>query len=184
VQGDSEDLVASLAKTWKFRAGIAIGVMGLASLLGGLFPLLQAPLFLLGGLLAHVWVVRRALGWLSPARRVCAALTLRLVLVALSVGTLVMNVLVAPIVGGSAFILGALGAGFMAIYLWLARGMLERRLELDREGARLGFGEWAPPAGAMLLLVGTCVALAVALVQLHAWITSLDLSPARILEWF
>lgn len=177
------DLVRTLGETWKRRAAIAIGVMGLASLLGGFVPLLQAPLFLLGLLLTHVWVVGGALGWLSPARRVCAALTLRLLLVALSVGALVMNVLVAPLAGGSGFILGALGAAFMAFYLWLAQRMCVRRLELDRAGAGLGFGEWAPPAAALLTLLGTCMALGVALVKLHAWISGLDLNPARLLEW-
>jgi hypothetical protein len=175
--------VTLLGETWKRRARIAAGVMGGASLLGGLMPLLQAPVFWVGLVLAHVWVVRGALGWLSPARRVCAGLTLRLALVALAVATLVGNVLVAPLLGVSAPVLGAVGAGFTALYLWMARAMLLRRLELDRAGVGLGFEEWAPPAAALTALVGTCLALGVALVKAYTWISRLDLNPARLLEW-
>ncbi len=171
-------LEARLAERWARRAWVAVAVVGLASLLGGFVPLLQAPLFFVGMVLAHVWVVRAALGWLTPARGAFARLTLSLVLSGLGVVDLVIAVAVVPAVGASAPVLGLAGAAGLAIYLAIARRLILSRLSMDRRGLGLQFGEWGLPVGAFiafLTVVGGAVALLVFLIR---WVSDLS-----VLDW-
>ena len=129
----------------------------MASLLGGLVPFVQAPVLLVGMLIAQIWVIGDAIGWLSPLRGAFTRLTLHLLLAALGVVDLAANALVAgiPIVSGP--ILGMVGASTLALYLTAARRLLRTRLTRDREGAPLGVTEWGVPVALLVLLLGVVV---------------------------
>lgn len=163
-----EALTEALSARWARRSWIAVGIVGMASLLGGFVPFVQAPILLVGTLLAQVWVIGDAIGWLSPLRGAFTRLTLNLLLAALGVADLAANALVAGIPLLSAPILGLLGAATLWLYLAAARTLIRARLARDREGAPLGVTEWGVPVALLLTLVGVvlgAVALAWAVIQ-------------------
>lgn len=141
-------------RRWPLRT-IGYGLVAAASFFSGLVPLLQALVLAAGLLTLHGLLLRRALGWLSPARRLAARLTLKLLASGLTALAFVINVAVAPFVGISAFALAAIGLLFTALYIELGLRLLRRRIAAEAAGAPLAFGEWALPAaligGALLL---------------------------------
>jgi hypothetical protein len=175
--GGEEDLEAWLAERWRRRAWIAVGVVGTACLVGGYLPLLQTPLFFVGTLLAHVWVVRSALGWLTPARAAFARLTLSLLLAALGVVDALVAVAVMPLPIASGPVLGFTGAAGIALYLACARRLILARLVLDRQGARLQVAEWGLPIGVLVAFAASMLAALTLLVLLLRWIS--ELAPLR-----
>lgn len=156
-----EALTEALYARWARRSWVAVIVVGMASLLGGLIPFVQAPILLVGTLLAQVWVIGDAIGWLSPLRGAFTRLTLNLLLAALGVADLAANALVAGLPILSAPILGVVGAATLSLYLNAARRLIRARLARDREGAPLGVTEWGVPVALLLALVGVVVGVAV-----------------------
>ena len=169
-----EALEERLAARWRRRAWIAVAVVGLASLAGGFVPLLQAPLFFVGMLLAHMWVVGAALGWLTPVRGAFARLTLNLLLAVLGVVDLVIAVAVVPAVGASGPVLGLTGAAGLAVYLAIARGLIRSRLSMDRQGLGLQLSEWGPPVGAFVGFVTVVGGAVAVLVLALRWLSQLS----------
>ncbi|MGM0559100.1 MAG: hypothetical protein ACQEVA_22135 [Myxococcota bacterium] len=130
------------------------GLVGVGSFFAGAIPLLQVLVQLVALFVLHVVVLRRGLAWLSPGRRVLGRISIKMLGAALAATALLVNVAIAPLVGISAFILGAVGPLLTAAYVEGGLIILRRRLRWESQDKPLHFSEWALPAGFMLALVG------------------------------
>jgi len=150
----SESLRSQLG--WKRWLAYVLVLAG--SFLTGLIPavhvVLHPLLMLLALFVAHVWVVRHALRWLGPGRRVTARLNLKLLAAALTCLNLVVNVGVAPLLSVASVPLAIFSVVLFAIYLETALSMIGRRLEWEASQEPLKTMEWIVPVG---LLVGLLV---------------------------
>jgi hypothetical protein len=129
------------------------GLVGVGSFFAGAIPLLQVVVQLVALFVLHVVVLRRGLKWLSPGRRVLGRITIKMFGAALAATALLINVAIAPLVGVSAFILGAVGPVLTATYVEGGLVILRRRLRWESQDEPLHFSEWALPAGFMLVLL-------------------------------
>jgi peptidoglycan biosynthesis protein MviN/MurJ (putative lipid II flippase) len=132
--------------------------------LAGAVPLLQVVVQLLALYILHIVVLRRSLNWLPAGRRILTRISIKLLGAAVATTALLINVAIAPLVGISALILGALGPLLTAVYVEVGLVILRRRLRWEARGESIRTGEWALPVGllvALLVAVGGTVALVV-----------------------
>lgn len=153
---DSGDVPAALTAPWRARATALYALLAVGSLLGATVPLLQSAIFIAALLIAHLGILRPALGWLSTGRRVFARISLKLIAAIFASFNLVIDVLLAPLVGVRSLVLAGLAVLGMALYLELSQAMLRRRIVWDHDGRPLAPVEWGAPSfalGALLLVV-------------------------------
>lgn len=132
-----------------------------STLFAGMIPL-GGVVMTVGVMFAgHVMLLRRPLRWLTPGRRVVTRVSMKLWFAFLGLTSFVGNVLAAPLLaaaGAGALVSALMGIGATALYLEGGLLLIERRIELEAQGSRLGFREWAIPVG----LFGGLVVVAVA----------------------
>ncbi len=151
---------------WRL-AGYAL--VGLASFLAGIVPLLQVAVQLAALVILHVVVLRRGLLWLPAARRILARMSMKLLGAAIAVVALLVNVAIAPLVGVSAFVLAAVGPLLTAAYVEGGLRILRKRMRWQEEGRKLTVAEWGLPTALLAVLVGTVTVTAgVVAAVLHA----------------
>ena len=154
-------LSQSLRSQMGWKRWLAYALVLAASFLTGLIPavhvVLHPLLMLLALFVAHVWVVRHALRWLGPARRVTARLNLKLLAAALTCLNLVVNVAVAPLLSVASVPLAIFSVVLFALYLESALSMIGRRLEWEAAQEPLRTLEWSVPVGLLGMLLLTTV---------------------------
>lgn len=154
--GEMVDALAERQGRWRLK-GYAL--VALASFLAGWIPLLQVVVQLAALFVLHVMVLRRGLEWLSPGRRILGRMTMKLLGAAVAVVAVVVNVVIAPLVGAGAFVLAVAGPLLTAVYVEGSLWLLRRRLRWHAGGRPLRAGEWMLPIGLVLALVGVVGAL-------------------------
>jgi hypothetical protein len=139
-------VLRSIASRWWGGRIVGYLAVALGSFLTGVVPLLQSVLLLVALFVLHIALMRRALCWLSPGRRVAARFTIKLWGAGLACLNLLLNVAVAPLIGLSAGILAL--SGFTATVLYVEGGLLliRQRMRWELEGRRLSMWEWGLPA--------------------------------------
>lgn len=140
------------------------GLVAAASFAAGAVPLLQLVVQLLALYILHVIVLRHSLAWLPAGRRILARLSIKLLGAAIATLALLINVAIAPLVGISALILGAIGPLLTAAYVEGGLIIVRRRLRWEARGQAIKTGEWALPVGllvALVVAVGGTVAMVV-----------------------
>lgn len=163
--GDVLENLETRRLRWRLLGYILVGV---GSFFAGAIPLLQVVVQLVALFVLHVIVLRRGLKWLSPGRRVLARITTKMYGAALAATALLINVAIVPLVGVSAFILGAVGPLLTAAYVEGGLLILRRRLEWESRGESLHTSEWALPATFMVALTGVIIGtIAVMMGALH-----------------
>lgn len=181
------DLPARLERgLWQWRA-VGYALVGLASFFAGAVPLVQAGVQVAALLVLHVVLLRRPLVWLSPARRLSARTTIKLLGAVLGAVGLLVNVAVAPLPGVSSVVLAAVGFGFTATYVEGGLSIIRRRLQWEAEGRALAPVEWGLPAGLVAsLLAGTALVVGAAAGSVHLLVASelpaVSALAARLLE--
>ncbi|MSP90894.1 MAG: hypothetical protein EXR79_03675 [Myxococcales bacterium] len=130
------------------------GPVCVGALLTGPLPLLASLVTLVGLLVGRHTLVRAALPWLSPRRRVCTRFTLRLWLMVAALVALVAHevLTLVPVVGP--FLKVGVALGTTALYIEGALGFVAGRLRKDGRSTDLDAWEWLVPVG----LLGTFVA--------------------------
>lgn len=163
--GDVLDNLETRRLHWRI---FGYALVGVGSFFAGAIPLLQVVVQLVALFVLHVVVLRRSLRWLSPGRRVLTRISIKMLGAALAATALLINVAIVPLVGVSAFILGAVGPLLTAAYVEGGLVILRRRLRWESDHESLRFSEWALPAGFMAVLLGVIGAtIAVTLGTLH-----------------
>lgn len=151
------DALESRRLRWRL---LGYAMVAFASFLAGAIPLLQVGVQLVALFILHVVVLRRGLIWLSPGRRVLARISMKLFGAVIATMALLVNVAIAPFVGVSAFILGAVGPALTALYVEGSLVILRRRLRWEADERPLKPAEWALPVSvlvALLVVVGATV---------------------------
>ncbi|QDG51075.1 hypothetical protein FIV42_10115 [Persicimonas caeni] len=154
---DVLDALESRRLWWRV---LGYAMVAFASFVAGAIPMLQVVVQLLALFILHVVVLRRGLVWLSPSRRILARISMKLFGAVIATMALLVNVAIAPLVGASAFILGAVGPALTALYVEGSLVILRRRLRWEAEEQPLKTAEWALPGGvmvALLVVVGSTV---------------------------
>ncbi|HCH64614.1 MAG: hypothetical protein CL927_11740 [Deltaproteobacteria bacterium] len=146
---------------WRWRL-VGYGLVGAASFVVGAVPLLQSGLQILALLVLHVTLLRRPLLWLTPARRLTARTTIKLVGAFLGSVSVLVNVAVAPLPIVSSAVLAGVGFAFTAAYVECGLMVIRQRLRWEADHRPMSVVEWGVPAllvGAILLstlaVVGT-----------------------------
>ncbi|TDP77260.1 hypothetical protein DFR33_101160 [Bradymonas sediminis] len=153
--GDILETLQSRQQNWRLR-GYAL--VALASFLAGVVPLLQVVVQVAALFILHIIVLRRGLIWLSPARRVLARVSMRLLGTAIAMSAVVINVAIVPLIGVSAVVLGVLGPLLTALYIEGGLAILRKRWRLEAEGQPLRVSEWALPGVVLLMMFGALAA--------------------------
>lgn len=151
--GSQIDMSTALAGTWWGRRLLGYSLVAAASFLSGTIPMLQALVFAAGLLTLHVFLIRRALGWLPPARRISGRFTIKLLGAMLTAVTFVINVAVSPLLGVSAVVLAFTGLLLSVAYVESALWLIRRRVRWECEQRPLQPREWMVPAGLILALL-------------------------------
>ena len=149
--GDVLENLETRRLRWRLFGYVLVGA---GSFVAGAIPLLQVVVQIVALFVLHVVVLRRSLKWLSPGRRVLTRISIKMLGAALAATALLINVAIAPLVGVSAFILGAVGPLLTAAYVEGGLAILRRRLEWESQDEPLHFSEWGLPAGFMIALLG------------------------------
>ena len=171
---------------WRLRG---YGLVALASFLAGFVPLLQAVVQLVALFILHIVVLRRGLSWLTPKRRIFTRLSTRLFAGVIAALSLLINAMIAPLLGLSAFVLAFVGPLLTALYVEVGLVILRGSLRRDEKGQGLKFLEWAMPVGFAVLLLGMVLAALVPLVFVIHWLSTAEVpSVQRLVEiltgWF
>ena len=154
IPGGLDAELTATAGVWRW---VVYGLVLVSTLVGGLIPLLPTVLVFGSMMVAQVFIVRRPLKWLSPARRVTARFNLSLVLALLNAFNLFINVLILPFVGLSAVVASAVGTLLTVAYVEAALAFVRGRIEAEGREEPLRAWEWALPASLVTLLVVTTV---------------------------
>ena len=150
------------------------GLVALASFLAGTIPLLQLGVQVTALFILHIIVLRGALDWLSAKRRIAARVTVRLFGAAVATVALLLNVAVAPLVGVSAFLLGASGPLLTALYIEGSLFILRRRLRWEANDEPLKVLEWLLPLAIGLVILTAAVATAALIAGLLHFLASIE----------
>ena len=154
---------------WRLRG---YGLVALASFLAGFVPLLQTLVQLVALFILHVVVLRRGLSWLTPKRRIFTRLSTRLFAGVIAALSLLINAMIAPLLGLSAVVLAFVGPLLTALYVEVGLRVLRGALRRDEEDQGLKFLEWAMPIGFALALLGMILAALVPLVLVVHWLST------------
>jgi len=182
--GGTDGLTDALAGRWWGRRLVGYGLVAAASFVSGAVPMLQTVVLAVGLLVLHVLLIRSALGWLPPARRITGRFTIKLVGALLTALAFIINVAVAPLLGVSALILAAVGFLLSVVYVESALWLIRRRIAWETEALPLQTWEWLLPAGlcgALLLAVGGSIGAAVG--GLHLLATTDLPGVSALAEW-
>lgn len=178
--GANGRVLRDLAATWRRRRYWVYGLVGVGSFLTGALPLVASLVTFVGMAVARYGIVRAALQWLTPARRVATAMTLHIGLVFAALAALIVHELLTllPFINlplkGAASVLGVMA------YTELALRLVEHQLHRDQRGPRLDTWEWLLPSSLVAASVGLAVAVAAVLwwalhavsglvARLHSW---------------
>lgn len=143
-------MLASRASAWRWAV---YGLVGLATLIGGLIPLLPTVLVFLAMLMAQSLVIRRPMRWLGTARRATARFNLALALALLNAINLTVNVVILPFVGVSAFVAALVGTLLTVLYVEVGLRFVRGRLAAEAREEPLKLWEWALPGTLVATLV-------------------------------
>lgn len=171
---------------WRWRL-IGYGLVGAASFFVGTIPLLQSALQVGALLVLHVVLLRRPLLWLTPARRLAARTTIKLVAALIGATSVLVNVAVAPLPIVSNAVLAGLGFALTAVYVECSLTVIRRRLRWEADRRPLSFSEWGLPVALVTaLMVSTLGVVGMAAGSLHllasADIPTVSELAARLLE--
>lgn len=157
---------------WRWRA-VGYGLVGVASFFAGVVPLVQALVQVAAMFVLHIVLLRRPLYWLTPARRLAARMTIKLLAAVLGAVGLLVNVAVAPLPGVSSAVLAGLGFVLTAAYVEGGLTVVRRRMAWEAEGRPLSPVEWGLPVGLVAaLVVSTVGVVGVAAGSLHLLATA------------
>jgi len=154
--GDEAELTDALSGKWWWKRLLGYGLVAVASFFSGTVPMLQSVVLAGGLLVLHVLLIRGALSWLPPSRRITGRFTIKLVGALLTAIAFVINVAVAPLLGVSALILAVVGFALSVTYVESALWLIRRRVAWETEAVPLQTREWLLPVGlgvALLLAV-------------------------------
>jgi hypothetical protein len=129
----------------------AYSLAAIGSLIAGFVPLAHAVFIVAAMVVADILVLRQALLWLPLGRRIAARTGVRLLGAGLGCANFVINVLVAPFPGISAFVLAFVGPIVLLAYVETGSRIVAKRLRWEAERKPFGVSEWRLPA---LLLAG------------------------------
>jgi len=177
--------MAVLRAGWLRRRLLLYAAVAVGCLVGSMMPLVASAVTVAGLLAARFLVVRSALGWLSPKRRMSVRLLLRLGLIAVALLAFVGHELLTlvPLFGW----IGKVALGLLALvgYTEAAVGLIATRLQRDRQGPVLDTAEWGVPLLLLALLVGLAAAGTLAMVWLwRALDGALPWLKATVLSWY
>jgi hypothetical protein len=182
--GSADGLTDALVGRWWGLRLVGYGLVATASFVSGTVPMLQTVVLAAGLLVLHVLLIRSALGWLPPARRITGRFTIKLVGALLTAIAFVVNVAVAPLLGVSSLILAAVGFLLSVAYVESALWLIRRRVAWETASLPLQVREWLLPAGltgALLLVVGGSIGVAVG--GLHLLATTDLPGISTLAEW-
>jgi hypothetical protein len=152
------DVLAELDERRAVWRGFGYLLVAAASFFAGAIPLMQVGVQIAAIFVLHVVVLRRGLLWLSPARRVFARISMKMLGAVIAAMALLVNVAVAPFLGVSAAVLGLVGPVLTALYVEGGLFILRRRLRWEAAGEGLKVVEWGMPVVFLLGLAGLVAA--------------------------
>lgn len=179
------DVVGSVQRDWKRWRLPIYGMIGISTFLAAFVPLLAPLVGAAGMIVASIFVVRRPLRWLGPARRIATRITLNLSMAFFTWVSLVVSVVLFPLFGAGQVATGVVTVLLAVVYVEMALWLLPRRLAREAAREPLRFGEWALPAAALgSVVVGTVVTFALAGAAMHLLVEAQIPGVADIVSWF
>jgi hypothetical protein len=169
------EVMTAIRSTWKKWRWPVYALVLLSQLATGWILFLPSVLMFVGMLVAHVFVVRQPLLWLSPMRRLVTRLSLKLSVAAFTIGSLVVNVLVFPFVGANAVVVGLVGLMGTVVYVEGAILLTGNRLRREARGPGLDWWEWVIPSALLLALLGSSAAVCASSTALWYLVTQLPI---------
>ena len=151
---DAATLGDKLRLTWNQRRWWVVSAVLLLSFLGGQVPMLQSLLMVGAMIFLHVWLIRKPLKWFPPARRLCAALNVKILLVSIAMFILFVNVLIWPFACANGLVLAVLGVGGVLLHVQGGFMIVERRLKWEVAGRPFGIHDWLVPVFLLAVLLG------------------------------
>jgi hypothetical protein len=154
---DAEAVVADLVGRWRrlrwWVHGAVLVAVACGSWIPAIGPLIGFAVQGTAMVVGHLLIVRRALTWLRPLRRVSVRLLLLSTMALLATGNLAVSLALVPFPGASAVVSTVAGVAINAVYLEGALALVSNRLRREAVAPRLQAWEWAVPAGVWVALV-------------------------------
>jgi hypothetical protein len=149
---DAEAVVADMVARWRRLRWWVHGAVLVAVAAGSWIPAI-GPLIGFGVqgtamVVGHLLIVRRALSWLRPLRRVSVRLLLLSTMAVLATANLALSLALVPFPGASAVVSTVAGVAINAVYLEGALALVSNRLRREAVAPGLQVWEWALPAAA------------------------------------
>jgi hypothetical protein len=154
----ADSTLAEVRAIWQQRRPWVYGMVAIGALIAGPLPLVASLVTLAGLLVGRHLVLRRALPWLSPARRLATRATLHLWLLTIALAAFVAHEAVTLLPVLHFFLKAAVALGAAVLYVEGSLLVVADRLRRDAQGARLDAGEWLVPLGLVAVFAGLCAA--------------------------
>ena len=164
-----EERINQMLGRWGARRWVIYGLTALGALLTGFFPLAASLVTLVALLVMRHAVLRGALGWLGPKRRMATKMMLRQWMVLVALAGLLADQLLRLIPIGGIFGKMAVALALAVLFLESSLRFAAGRIRREVRGAALDSWEWALP----LALVVLMVLAALAVMAVGMWVIGL-----------
>jgi len=169
VKGEAEPWIDSVLATWRGRRWLIYGLTAFGTLLAGFLPLAATLVMLVALLLTRHALLRTAVGWLGPKRRITTKLIVRMAMVLTAMLALLADQVLSLVPALGIVAKAVVAVVLTVVFLETSLRFVVGRIRREQRGPELDIWEWLLPLLLLLMLLATTAAV----VFVFLWVINL-----------